>query len=78
MFSAICYQRADGTKGETLYRSEQEARLSLEQLFVQHHAWGRSVSVETKEDGTTLYFVRDVDGQLVEKHRLYFVCSEVA
>lgn len=78
MFSTVWYQREDGTEGEEAYKSGQEACLALEKAFYQHHARRRTVSVETRDDGTTLYVVRDADGRIVEKHKLIFVCSEVA
>ena len=78
MFSTVCYQREDGTEGKEAYESEQEACLALEKAFYRHHARGYTVSVKTREDGTTLYVVRDADGEIVEKHKLFFLCSEGA
>ena len=67
----VLYERFDnGSKGEAIKQTEQEARLFLEKTFVRHKARGRSVRVERNECGTSLYLIRDTAGQVVVKYKL--------
>lgn len=71
MSATVLYELFDkGRKGEAIKKTEQEARLFLENAFVRHRAKGRSVRVESNEYEASLYLIKNTDDQVVAKYKL--------